>query len=40
MIFDIFNAIKKVLCGCWIEFKDADGNPTDEPYIHWYAKED
>lgn len=21
--------------GCWIEFTDEDGNPTDEPYIHW-----
>ena len=25
--------------GCWIEFTDEDGNPTDEPYIHWYTKE-
>ncbi len=29
------------LCGklgnCWISFTDADGNPTDVPYIHWYA---
>ena len=24
-----------VLGGCWIEFTDEDGNPTDEPYIHW-----
>lgn len=23
------------LGGCWIEFTDEDGNPTDEPYIHW-----
>lgn len=23
------------LSGCWIEFTDEDGNPTDEPYIHW-----
>lgn len=23
------------LSGCWISFTDADGNPTDEPYIHW-----
>lgn len=21
--------------GCWIEFTDEEGNPTDEPYIHW-----
>lgn len=21
--------------GCWISFWDQDGNPTDEPYIHW-----
>lgn len=25
------------LGGCWISFTDADGNPTDIPYIHWYA---
>lgn len=24
-----------VLGGCWISFTDEDGNPTDEPYIHW-----
>lgn len=24
-----------VMGGCWIEFTDEDGNPTDEPYIHW-----
>ena len=23
------------LSGCWIAFTDEDGNPTDEPYIHW-----
>ena len=23
--------------GCWIEFTDEEGNPTDEPYIHWIA---
>lgn len=23
------------LGGCWIDFTDEDGNPTDEPYIHW-----
>lgn len=32
--------ITEALAGCWIEFKDADGNVTDEPYIHWYAEED
>ena len=25
--------------GCWIEFTDENGNPTDEPYIHWYTEE-
>lgn len=23
------------LGNCWISFTDEDGNPTDEPYIHW-----
>lgn len=23
------------LSGCWIDFTDENGNPTDEPYIHW-----
>ena len=27
------------LAGCWIAFTDENGNPTDEPYIHWYAEE-
>ena len=22
--------------GFWFSFTDAEGNPTDEPYIHWY----
>ena len=26
------------LAGCWIEFADEEGNPTDEPYIHWYEE--
>ena len=26
--------------GCWIAFEDAEGNPTDEPYIHWLVEED
>ena len=21
--------------GCWVSFTDAEGNPTDVPYIHW-----
>lgn len=25
--------------GCQILFVDEDGNPTDEPYIHWYVEE-
>lgn len=32
-------AINEAMGGCWIEFTDEDGNPTDEPYIHWYAEE-
>lgn len=28
-------AAEDALSGCWIEFTDEDGNPTDEPYIHW-----
>lgn len=27
--------INTALGGCWIEFTDEDGNPTEEPYIHW-----
>jgi hypothetical protein len=23
------------LAGCWIDFTDENGNPTDEPYLHW-----
>ena len=29
------NETKGKLAGCWISFTDEDGNPTDEPYIHW-----
>ena len=29
--------LESVLAGCWIEFADKDGNPTTEPYIHWYS---
>ena len=28
-------AAASALGGCWIEFTDDDGNPTDEPYLHW-----
>lgn len=28
-------SVEAALGGCWIEFTDEDGNPTDEPYIHW-----
>ncbi|MGN0432811.1 MAG: hypothetical protein ACI4EQ_10700 [Lachnospiraceae bacterium] len=30
-------ALNESLAGCWISFTDAEGNPTDEPYIHWLA---
>ena len=30
-------SVETALGGCWIEFADKDGNPTDEPYIHWYS---
>lgn len=36
-------AIKPVqdsLAGCWISFTDEEGNPTEEPYIHWMSDED
>lgn len=23
------------LAGCWIDFTDENGTPTDEPYLHW-----
>ena len=28
--------VDEALSGCWISFTDENGNPTDEPYIHWY----
>lgn len=28
-------SVETALGGCWIEFTDENGNPTDEPYIHW-----
>ncbi len=33
-------AIDEAMGGCWIDFTDAEGNATDEPYIHWYAEEE
>jgi len=33
--YDLANSAKTALGGCWLEFTDEDGNPTDEPYIHW-----
>ena len=32
-----FAELMAKLGGCWISFTDAKGNPTTEPYIHWYA---
>lgn len=29
------NEFTNKLGGCWIDFTDADGNVTTEPYIHW-----
>lgn len=34
---DAYSALNSNLGNCWIAFTDADGNPTDIPYIHWYA---
>ena len=28
-------SVEAVLNGCWIEFTDENGNPTDVPYLHW-----
>lgn len=28
-------ALNALWSGCWISFTDENGNPTDEPYIHW-----
>lgn len=30
-------SLEQVLAGCWISFIDENNNPTNEPYIHWYA---
>ena len=32
--------INEAMGGCWIDFTDAEGNVTDEPYIHWYGEEE
>lgn len=32
-------SVEQALGGCWIDFTDADGNPTDKPYIHWVTEE-
>ena len=32
--------INEVMGGCWISFTDEDGNPTDEPYLHWTVNEE
>ena len=26
--------------GCWIDFVDENGIPTDEPWIHWMAPDE
>lgn len=31
-------SVEERLGGCWIDFTDAEGNATDEPYIHWLAE--
>ena len=28
-------SVENALGGCWLEFTDEDGNPTDIPYLHW-----
>lgn len=28
-------SLEVTLGGCWIEFTDENGTPTDVPYIHW-----
>ena len=32
---DRLTKLEAKFSGCWIEFTDEEGNPTDEPYIHW-----
>ena len=36
----VLEEAKVVLGGCWIEFKDENGNPTNEPYVHWIVDEE
>lgn len=31
----VLDNINTKWAGCWISFTDENGNPTDEPYIHW-----
>lgn len=31
--------IDNKFAGCWISFTDEDGNPTNEPYIHFTVDE-
>ena len=33
------NLSAKTVGGYWFDKTDADGNPTDEIYIHWYEDE-
>lgn len=32
---EVLNNMDSRWAGVWIEFTDENGNPTDEPYIHW-----
>lgn len=32
---ELSNELSGKLAGCWLSFTDADGKPTDVPYIHW-----
>ena len=36
----LLNEINEKFAGCFISFTDEDGNPTDEPYIHYAVDED
>lgn len=33
-------SLEQTLASCWISFTDADGNPTEEPQIHWLVDEE
>lgn len=35
VLMDGGRRLHDVLAGCWIDFTDENGNPTDVPYIHW-----